>query len=204
VQALDALAPVATRRLTLRLVSRADLPDLFTANADDAVTYFLPYASWKSLDDAAAWFDRAAARLVANESAQFVIVHNGTRRVIGSCLLFNIDVASARAEIGYLLARDHWGAGYMLEALRALVALSFGSLGLRRLEAQIDPRNVPSAKLLERLGFVREGLLRQRWLAKGELADCGFYGLLREPCSPLVTTGAAAPPPLPPAPPRAP
>jgi len=78
-----------------------------------------------------------------------------------------------------VLGRKHWGAGYMLEAMRGLVRFAFEEMQLRRLEAEIDPRNAASAKLLERLGFVREGLLRQRWDLKGEVTDSGLYGLLR-------------------------
>ena len=57
---------------------------------------------------------------------------------------------------------------------------AFDQLGLRRLEADIDPRNAPSCRLLEGLGFVREGLLRQRWRVNGEICDSAFYGLLAE------------------------
>jgi len=67
----------------------------------------------------------------------------------------------------------------MLEAMQALVAFSFEQLGLRRLEAEVDPRNIASARLLVRLGFVEEGRLRQRWTRKGETTDSRFYGLLR-------------------------
>jgi RimJ/RimL family protein N-acetyltransferase len=102
-----------------------------------------------------------------------------SRSVIGSCLLFHFDAPSRRAEIGYLLGRRHWGAGYMFEAMNALVDFAFAQLNLRRLEAEIDPRNTASAKLLERLGFAHEGLLRERWDLKGELSDSGLYGMLR-------------------------
>jgi ribosomal-protein-alanine N-acetyltransferase len=156
-----------------------DVPRLLDVNADDEVTRFLPYASWKDMADGEAWFERALARLEAGEAGQFVIVHRESARVIGGCLLFRIEPSSARAEIGYVLGRQHWGAGYMLEAMKGFVKFAFEEMDLRRLEAEIDPRNAASAKLLGRLGFVREGLLRQRWDLKGEVTDSGLYGLLR-------------------------
>jgi RimJ/RimL family protein N-acetyltransferase len=67
----------------------------------------------------------------------------------------------------------------MAEALPALVAHAFGALDLNRLEADIDPRNTASARVLERLGFRREGLLRERWIVNGEKSDSAIYGLLR-------------------------
>jgi RimJ/RimL family protein N-acetyltransferase len=66
----------------------------------------------------------------------------------------------------------------MSEALRLLVDFAFGSLGLHRLEADVDPRNGPSLRLLERLGFRREGLLRERYHAQGEIQDSVILGLL--------------------------
>ena len=73
------------------------------------------------------------------------------------------------------MARARWGHGYMLGALRALVAIRVGELGLNR----IDPRNAASARSLERLGFVKEGHLRERWIVDGEVSDSDLYGLLR-------------------------
>jgi len=67
----------------------------------------------------------------------------------------------------------------MGEALPALIGHAFGAMDLNRLEADIDPRNAPSASVLERLGFRREGLLRERWIVNGEKSDSAIYGLLR-------------------------
>jgi len=171
---------IETPRLTIRLVEEEDLPSLLVMNADDAVTRYLPYESWKSAADGKAWFSRASARFAAGKAGQFVVVHRASRRVIGTCLLFRFEESSARAELGYVLTREYWGAGYMIEAMKAFLAFAFEQVGMRRLEAEIDPRNVSSVKLLDRLGFVREGLLRQRWAMKGEVRDSGLYGLLRE------------------------
>ena len=67
----------------------------------------------------------------------------------------------------------------MSEALSCLIAYAFGELNLNRIEADIDPRNVPSAQILERLGFRREGHLRERWIVAGEVSDTALYGLLQ-------------------------
>ncbi len=67
----------------------------------------------------------------------------------------------------------------MNEALRTLVDHAFTTLDLNRLEADIDPRNLASAKTLERLGFQQEGLLRERWIVGDEISDTAFDGLLR-------------------------
>jgi RimJ/RimL family protein N-acetyltransferase len=170
---------IETTRLKIRLVERPDLPSLLTINSNDAVTRYLPYQSWTDLADGEAWYSRMSATQAAGEAGQFVIEVRESGRVIGTCLLFRFEQASSRAELGYVLAQEYWGAGYMFEAMHAFIAFAFGSVGLRRLEAEIDPRNLASAALIERLGFVKEGLLRQRWAVKGEVTDSSFYGLLR-------------------------
>jgi RimJ/RimL family protein N-acetyltransferase len=67
----------------------------------------------------------------------------------------------------------------MHEALLALLDFGFGELDLNRIEADIDPRNSTSARTLERLGFTREGYLRERWIVGDEVSDTALYGLLR-------------------------
>jgi [ribosomal protein S5]-alanine N-acetyltransferase len=99
--------------------------------------------------------------------------------LIGTVSLFALDLGNRRAEIGYALHRSAWGHGYAAEAVTGVVDHAFGELGLNRLEADIDPRNEASARLLDRLGFRREGLLRERWIVAGEVSDSALYGLLR-------------------------
>jgi RimJ/RimL family protein N-acetyltransferase len=191
-EAPSASDQITTPRLALRLVREEDLPSLLEMNADDCVTRYLPYESWRGMEDAREWLGRAVARLAAGEAWQFVIVQRASGDVIGSCLLFHFDLPNGRAELGYLLGREHWGAGYMAEAAAALIEFAFGTVGLRRLEAEIDPRNEASARLLERVGFVKEGHLRQRWDSKGEISDSGLYGLLRSDWAASSGAGAAA------------
>lgn len=82
--------------------------------------------------------------------------------MVGTCLLFRLDENSSRAELGYVLGRRYWRSGLMNEALHALIGQTSHVFGIRRLEAEVNPPNVASARVLERLGFAREGVLRQR------------------------------------------
>jgi [ribosomal protein S5]-alanine N-acetyltransferase len=180
-QAVQAFDPPAfdTARLQVRGVQAHDLPALQVVNGDDRVTRFLPYDRWQSAQDAQGWFDRMQAMQVAGTALQFVIVRRDDDLAIGSCLLFRFETSSARAEIGYVLGHAFWGQGLMAEALTGLVDCAFTRLNLRRLEAEVDPRNTASSRVLERVGFVHEGLLRQRWVVRGEACDSARFGLLR-------------------------
>ena len=171
--------PIESARLVLRLVAPADLPALLVINGDDETTRYLPYAAWRSMADAEAWHGRMERLNASGLGLQFVVVDKATGAVIGSCLLFRYEEGSALAELGYVMGRAHAGRGLMREALVACIGAAFTRLSLRRLEAQVDPRNQRSAALALGLGFVREGLLRERWLAKGEAKDVEIFGLLR-------------------------
>ncbi len=98
--------------------------------------------------------------------------------MIGTCTLHRIEPEHRRAELGYILRRDHWGRGLASEALTALCNHAFGTLRLHRLEADIDPRNAGSIRLVERLGFKWEGHLRQRYFVADDIQDSAIYGLL--------------------------
>lgn len=171
---------VTTVRLIIRPIRETDLPALLEVNGDETVTRFLPYPTWRGLADGEAWLARMRGLEAGGTAAQYVIEQRDQSRAIGSILLFRIDEKNARAELGYVLARAYWGSGYMHEALAAFVRLCFGEWHLRRLEAEVNPANQASARVLTRLGFQQEGLLRERWIGKDGAYDSAIYGLLRD------------------------
>ena len=177
---LDQPPPIETERLKLRLVEENDIADLLEVNGDEEVTRFLPYETWQSIADGKVWFDRMSALKAGGDTLQFVIVELESARVVGSCLLFRYNAANRRAEIGFVMGRAHWKKGFTHEALSALITCVFEVYKLRRLEAEVEPANFASNQLLQKLGFTHEGLLRQRWYAKGNIYDTNIYGLLRE------------------------
>lgn len=82
-------------------------------------------------------------------------------------------------EIGYLMARTAWGSGLAAEAVSAVIDLLFAE-GNRRVFADTDPENHASNRLLERLGFRREGLLRAEWETHIGVRDSVIWGLLKD------------------------
>lgn len=183
---LIAPEPLLTERLVIRLVEPRDLPALLAVNGDPQVTRHLPYATWAALADAMAWYERMLKLMEGGSALQFVLVRRSDDLPVGTALIFHHDEGSRRAELGYVLGAAHWGQGLMREAAKALVAAAFGPMGLRRLEAEVNPQNSASVKLLESVGFRREGLLRQRWVSAkngGTPYDVAIYGLLAEDIS---------------------
>ena len=176
--ALDEDFPPAAR-VRLRRFTAADTAALFGMYSHPEV---MRYWSRPAMTDAAqadALIQQILADYETGANLPLVVERNEDNVFIGNCTLHQFHQASRRAEIGYSLARPYWGRGYMHEALQALVSHAFDRLDLNRLEADIDPRNIASAKSLDRLGFVKEGHLRERWIVNGEVSDTWLYGLLR-------------------------
>jgi [ribosomal protein S5]-alanine N-acetyltransferase len=171
-----------TARLVLRPTAMSDAPALFAIHADPVVMRWWATPPWASIEMAE---KRIADDLEAQHGNGDYLRLGITRRedeaaLIGQCTLFGWQRESRRAEVGYSLAAAAWGRGLATEALRALIGHGFDTIGLNRIEADIDPRNIASARVVERLGFVKEGFARQRWIVGGEVCDSDMYGLLRQ------------------------
>jgi len=144
------------------------------------VVRYTPRTAWKTPADGEAWFGRVMVNHKNGEALQFVIVLRESGRPIGTIALFHFNEPVCSGEVGYSLAREYWGRGLTTEALAAFVNFGFDTMGLQRLNAELDPRNVASARVLEHAGFRFEGLQRQNFFAKGELSDTALYGMLRQ------------------------
>ena len=167
-----------TERLTLRPLVLADADAIFAMRADPVVQRYGSHPPWTDRQAALDWLDRNARGAANGEHVQFAIERCSDGVVVGTCTLFALDAQCRRADVGYALALSEWGKGYANEAVSAMLSWGFDELDLNRVEADIDPRNVPSARALERLGFTREGHLRERWIVAGEISDSWIYGLL--------------------------
>ena len=175
----NSLPIITTPRLVLRWISEDDIDALFEIFSDPQVMRYWSSGPLADRDAAAAMQREIADGNHSDVMWKWGIAQRDTNTVIGTATLFNLSLSNGRAEIGYAIGRPHWGKGYMNEALTALITHAFEAVNLRRLEADVDPRNDRSIRTLERLGFQREGFLRERWHVEGEIQDAFFYGLLR-------------------------
>ena len=182
-----------THRLCLRPLVETDAAALFAIFADVRVSRYLSKPPWPDIGVAHARIARDVKAMSAGQYACFGIVRVADEKIVGECSLFNFQEQSRRADVGYALAFDCWGTGFMSEALTSLLDFGFSRLGLNRVEADIDPRNPASAKILDGLGFRKEGHLRERWIVAGEVSDSDVYGLLArewKPRTDLVNSAA--------------
>jgi len=174
----DVLPVLTTARLVLRATSPHDVEGVFAMESDPVAMRYWSRPPMRDIAEARASVERAMTFFAARNGLRWSITRAGEDQLIGHVSVFDFHEPSDRADIGYGLARAHWGQGFMREALIAVVDYAFGPLALRRLEADIHPRNQASLRAVERLGFAREGFLRERWQVGDEISDSVLLGLL--------------------------
>ncbi len=174
----DSLPTLDAPRVRLRWLTAQDVDALFAIFSDERMMRYWSSAAMKERREAEDLLARIQRLFVEQSGFQWGVERKSDGELIGTCTLFNIHRGNMRGEVGYCLHSAHWRKGYMGEALAALIDHAFGVLKLRRLEADVDPKNASSLRILERMGFQREGLLRERWNVAGEIQDSVMLGLL--------------------------
>lgn len=165
-------------RVRLRWLTERDVDALFAIFSDPVMMRYWATPPMKERAEAERYLRSIHEGFAGKTLFQWGVERKEDARLIGSCTLFRLDAANGRCEIGYGLGSAYWKMGYMSEALPAVIQFAFDRLRMRRIEADVDPRNDSSLRLLGRLGFRQEGLLRERWNVGGELQDSVVLGLL--------------------------
>lgn len=173
------LPTIDTDRLFLRGISAADVDRFYEIYSNPEVMRYWSAPPLPDRDAAAEQVAEIQNLFERREMLKWGIALRTDNKLIGTVTLFHPDFTHRRVELGYALGRDYWGRGYMQETLVAVLDFAFDVLAMHRLEADVDPRNSASIQALERMGFQREGYLRERWHVNGEIQDAYFYGLLK-------------------------
>jgi len=170
-----------TNRLILRQMQAADAPSIFRILSDEEVTRHYDDAAFTDLTQASEQIKAWETGYTQRRCIRWGIALKEDGVIIGSCGFYGTHTWHLRGSIGYELARPFWRQGIMLEALTAILTLGFESMGLNRIDAVVLPENIASIRLLERLGFHNEGLLREyeNWGSKG-FVDLCMLSLLKK------------------------
>jgi RimJ/RimL family protein N-acetyltransferase len=166
-------------RLMLRPFRDTDAESLFAMHSNVRVMRYWDSPPWREPERAGRFI--AAARQIADDGTGMRLalerVTDGS--FVGWCGIARWNPEFRSAALGYCLDETAWGHGYGTEGARALLGWAFDTLDLNRVQAEVDTRNPASYRVMEKLGFVREGLLREDCIVAGEISDTYIYGLLR-------------------------
>jgi RimJ/RimL family protein N-acetyltransferase len=180
---LSAMTPpesFQTERLVLRIPLLQDARAIFEEYArDSAVTKYLAWRPHQSIGDAAEFLTKCFFMRQENIAFPFAITLRDSEKLIG---MIELRFEECRLDIGYVLAAPYWNRGYMTEAVRAVISWGLNQKEIYRVWAYCDTENLSSARVLEKAGMQREGILR-RWMILPNLSDsprdCYAYSIVK-------------------------
>jgi RimJ/RimL family protein N-acetyltransferase len=156
---MNAPETIQTERLNLRVPHLGDASAIFSAwTQDPEVTRYLTWKPHKHVSETEAFLERCLRVWEAGTNYPYVITFIKQDAPIG---MIEIHVKGFILEFGYVLARPHWGKGFMTEALRKLIEFGFSQPDIFRLQATCDVENIASAHVMENAAMVYEGMLRR-------------------------------------------
>ena len=175
----DTRKALHTARLSLHTVSDSDAPDIQRAAAareiaDSMISIPHPYPP----GEARRYIAREKAAQESGQALSFAIRKRSDNDFLGIIELRAIEQEHSQGELSFWLTQDAWGKGYMPEALAEVIRFGFAEIKLNRLYAYHMLRNPASGIILERTGFSREGLLRQRVRKWGVYEDVALWAIL--------------------------
>ncbi len=167
-------------KINLRLVNRSDARPIYQYAGDEDISRntYIPHPY--HLSDAYDFIKSTHSARRKKTGYHFGLENKENRQIIGMIGLLTINHDLRNGEIGYWLARPFWGRGIMSEAVRLMLGFCFAEVKLHRVHAHVFPFNKPSIHLLEKVGFSREGLLREAFVKDGDYVDCYIYSILED------------------------
>ena len=169
---------IETERLLLRQIAHDDAPIIFRLRSDMEVMRYLDRPAAKTIEDAHELISRIDNSLANGDGITWGITLKSGGNLIGTAGHWRIMKEHFRAEIGYMLDPQWQGKGLMQEVMDKLLDYGFSTLGLHSVEANVNPGNIASIRLLERNNFVREAYFRENYFYDGKFLDSLIYSKL--------------------------
>lgn len=169
---------IQTERLLLRQVEISDAKEIFILRSDERIIKYLDRPPAKSVEDALIFIEKTRELELSKNGINWAITLKEDPTLIGTICYWNILKEHYRAEIGYSLLPHYQGTGIMQEALSAVLIFGFEKMKLHSIEANVNPENKPSIKLLERNKFRKEAHFKENYYYNGKFLDTVIYSLL--------------------------
>jgi ribosomal-protein-alanine N-acetyltransferase len=169
-----------TKRLLLKQITLADTASLFDLRSDPLVMKYIDRPRASSSDEIVQMIQKMEEMAAAGQAISWgLFLKENPTQLIGTIGFYRTTPEHFRAEIGYLLAANLHRKGLMQEALRAVLSYGFENMQLHSVEANTNPANLASQRLLEKFGFVREAYFRENYFFDGKFLDSAIYSLIK-------------------------
>jgi ribosomal-protein-alanine N-acetyltransferase len=169
---------IKTERLLLRRIEISDVNEIFFLRSDKKVLQYLDREPAVNLEEAKSWIEKINDLQKNNEAITWAITLKPGNTLTGTIGFWNIEKENYRAEIGYALHPHQQGKGIMQEAMTAVLDYGFTIMKLHSIEANVNPNNLSSIKILERHKFTREAFFKENYFYDGKFLDSAIYSLI--------------------------
>ncbi len=167
-----------TNRLLLRIITKNDADDLFVLRSNKKIMQFIDRPMATSIKDSLEYIEKMETSLKDKNGITWGITLQNNTALIGTIGFWRIVSEHYRAEIGYMLHSNFHGKGIMQEAIETILDYGFRKIKLHSVEANVNPANVASVKLLEKNGFIKEAHFKENYYYNGKFLDSVIYSLL--------------------------
>ena len=169
-----------TDRLYFREIYLSDAKDIFFIRSNQDVMKFMDVPRHNSIGDSEKLIRSVEESYKKEDGINWAIIEKHSNSFIGYIGFIRIFSEHCRAEIGYVLKPEYWGKGYMSETINKIARFGFEVMNLHSIEANVNPLNERSKKVLERVGFKKEAYFRENYLFNGKFLDSIIYSLLEK------------------------
>ncbi|TSA49568.1 MAG: N-acetyltransferase [Sphingobacteriales bacterium] len=171
---------ITTERLLLRKIEMSAAKDLFILRSDERMMKYLDRPRAQTIEDVEKLIQIFEKNRIKNEGINWGITWKDNSRLLGNICFWKLNLENERGEIGYLLHADFHRKGIMQEAMIAVLNYGFTELKLHSVEANVNPENTASIKLLEKNNFVSEAYYRENYFYDGKFLNSTIYSLLNK------------------------
>jgi ribosomal-protein-alanine N-acetyltransferase len=168
-----------SKRLRFRKLTNEDAPEILLLRGNPETMKYIPRPLITDIDGALAHIKMINDKIDENIDINWAVTEKGTDKCIGIMGFYRTQPEHFRTELGYMITAEHWGKGYVTEAVTVLLDFAFNSLQFHSIEAVIDSRHIASERVLQKVGFIKEAHFKENFYYNNEFTDTVIYSLLK-------------------------
>ena len=169
-----------SERLRFRKLTNEDAPEILTLRGNPETMKFIPRPLATNIEDALNHIKIINDKIDENLDINWAVTEKGSDKCIGLMGFYRTQPEHFRTELGYMIAPEHNGKGYVTEAVKTFLNYAFNTLNFHSIEAVIDSRHTASERVLQKNGFEKEAHFKENFYYNNEFTDTVIYGLLKQ------------------------
>lgn len=170
---------LTSERLYFRKLTNDDAPEVLKLRGNTETMKFIPRPLLTNIDEALAHIKMINDKIDENTDINWAVTEKSSDKCIGIMGFYRTQPEHYRTELGYMIQPEHWGKGYVTEAVQTLLNFAFNSLNFHSVEAIIDARHIASERVLQKSGFRKEAHHIEDFFYNNEFTDTVKYGILK-------------------------